>query len=152
MFIRENPNSHFWNFLILSFFWMFTWEISLITHLIICPGYMLGVVGDSVCSSFVRPYIDFQGVHEQFLHLLFTFVYFCEILVGIFTLTIINFVFRCCLCWFSTIFREFWKILWCQKKDRYLQIKKGSVLILLCICSIYKKETLHTRFCMMNGF
>ena len=39
-----------------------------------------------------------------------------------------------------------------MSKERYLQFKKGSVLILLCICSIYKKETLHTRFCMMNGF
>ena len=83
------------------------------------------------------------------LHLLCTFVYFCEIRLDVFTLTIINFVFHCCLCCFSTIFREFWKKkLRCQKK-KHLQIKKGTVLILLCICSIYKKETLHTRFCMI---
>ena len=126
--------------------------ISLITHLKICPGYLLGV-GDG------------GGVRlEQFYK---TIYWFLRSSWAIFT----SFVYLCLLLWnyvgylysyhhkfcvsllFLLVFGHFSKILkGTDVKKRHLQIKKGTVLMLLFICSLYKKATLHTRFCMMNDF
>ena len=77
--IRENPNGDFWNFLIPWFCPKFTWGISLITHLRICPVYLLGVMGSpsrAVLSDHILSFKEFMNNSYIFCVPLFTFVKF----------------------------------------------------------------------------